>query len=61
MVRGGKDRGTQREEGAPKTELKITLYSNGFVVDDGEFRAYEEPNNKQFMKELNEGFVPKEI
>jgi len=41
--------------------LKITLYSNGFVIDDGVFRPYDSEENKQFMKELNEGYVPKEI
>ena len=45
----------------PEHQLKITLYSNGFTVDDGEFRPYEAEENKQFMKELNEGYVPKEI
>jgi len=37
------------------------LYSNGFQVDDGPFRPYEAEENKQFMKELNDGYVPKEI
>lgn len=55
--------GRQEEnKGAPpKTELRIILYSNGFIVDDGPFRPYEAEENKQFMKELNEGYVPKEI
>ena len=39
----------------------ITLYSNGFQVDEGPFRPYEAEENKVFMKELNEGYVPKEI
>ena len=41
--------------------MKITLYSNGFIVADGPFRQYDAPENKQFMKELNEGYVPNEI
>ncbi len=41
--------------------MRITLYSNGFTVDRGEFRPYDDEKNKQFMKELNEGYVPKEI
>jgi UBX domain-containing protein 1 len=40
---------------------KITLYENGFTVDDGEFQDYNNPKNKDFMKELNEGIVPKEL
>lgn len=51
----------RESDGKPKTELRIKLYSNGFQVDDGPFRPYEAEENKQFMKELNEGYVPKEI
>lgn len=40
---------------------KITLYSNGFTVDDGEFRDYNLPENDRFMKEINKGVVPKEL
>lgn len=59
MVRGSKEApsGTHDKE----HQLKITLYSNGFTIDDGEFRPYDAPENKQFMKELNEGYVPREI
>lgn len=41
--------------------MKITLYQNGFTIDDGTFRDYNAPENKEFMKELNEGYVPKEL
>jgi UBX domain-containing protein 1 len=58
---GGREHASAGKAGAPATELKITLYSNGFVVGDGPFRDYEGPENKQFMKELNEGYVPNEI
>ena len=34
---------------------------NGFQVDDGELRSYDTEENKEFMKDLNEGYVPKEI
>ena len=42
-------------------QLKITLYENGFTVDDGEFRDYESDKNKKFVKELSDGYVPSEI
>ncbi|TNV87027.1 hypothetical protein FGO68_gene1593 [Halteria grandinella] len=59
---GGRDHASQGKGGPPKTELKITLYSNGFIVgENGPFRQYDAPENKQFMKELNEGYVPQEI
>ena len=50
---GGKDK--------PDVEVRITLYQNGFKVEDGEFREYDTPENKDFMKDLNEGYVPKEL
>ena len=56
---GGKDQGSSGK--GEKTELKITLFSNGFVVADGTFRPYDQPENQAFMKELNEGFVPNEL
>lgn len=42
---GGQQHATEGKGGAPKTELKITLYSNGFIVDDGPFRPYTAPEN----------------
>lgn len=45
----------------PDTEIRITLYSNGFTVEGGEFRDYATEENKEFMKELNKGYVPKEL
>ncbi|EGR28696.1 nsfl1 cofactor p47, putative, partial [Ichthyophthirius multifiliis] len=45
-----------------ETQIKITLYSNGFTLnDDGEFRDYNLPENKQFMKEINQQQVPIEL
>ena len=54
-----KESGNDREK--PDVEIRITLYQNGFTVEGGEFRPYETPENKEFMKELNEGYVPKEL
>jgi hypothetical protein len=48
-------------EEKPDVEIRITLYSNGFTVEGGEFRDYNTEENKAFMKELNEGYVPKEL
>ena len=45
----------------PDVEIRITLYQNGFTVEGGEFRDYNTPENKEFMKELNEGYIPKEL
>ena len=54
-----KERGA--DEKKPDVEVKITLYQNGFTVEGGELREYEVPENKEFMKDLNDGYVPKEL
>ena len=43
LVRGGREHAQEGRGGAPKTELRITLYSNGFTIDNGEFRDYNDP------------------
>lgn len=30
-------------------------------MDDGEFRDYNEPQNKEFMEDVKKGLVPKEL
>lgn len=47
-------------EGA-KGSLVIKFYKNGFVVDDGEFRPLDAPENKAFVDAINQGRVPAEL
>lgn len=37
---------------------KITLYKNGFTVDDGQFRDLEAPESQAFLSSLLRGEVP---
>jgi UBX domain-containing protein 1 len=39
----------------------ITLYSNGFQVDDGPLREPNTPENRKFLEELLKGNVPSEL
>ncbi|CRG98083.1 ubiquitin regulatory protein, putative [Plasmodium gallinaceum] len=39
----------------------ITLYKNGFIIDDGEFRDLEVEENKKFMENIEAGILPKEL
>jgi UBX domain-containing protein 1 len=50
-------------DGKPKsrTDVKITLYKNGFIIDDEPFRGLDRPENVEFLKELKGGHVPKEL
>jgi hypothetical protein len=43
----------KEEKSKNASVCKITLYKNGFVIDEGEFNDYNEPKNKEFMKRLN--------
>ena len=46
---------------APPGSTKITLYRNGFTVDDGPLRDLESNENKQFLSSLSDGYVPREV
>jgi UBX domain-containing protein 1 len=61
LVSKAKEGGTAPSDGSAESDVKVTLWANGFQVDDGELRDYKDPANKDFMKDLNEGFVPKEL
>lgn len=40
---------------------QLTVYKNGFIVDNGEFRDLAEEDNKRFMLDINAGKIPKEL
>lgn len=50
---------SKQEKG--EVTITITLYSNGFSVNDGPFRNYTDPENQTFMAQLNQGRVPAEL
>lgn len=37
------------------------LWKNGFSVDEGPLRDYNDPNNAQFMNDIKAGRVPREL
>lgn len=39
----------------------ITVYRNGFTVDDGPLREHTDPANQAFLKDMAEGMVPREL
>lgn len=44
-----------------KNKVKLALYNNGFILDDGEFRDKSKPENKKFMDEVKKGYIPQEL
>jgi hypothetical protein len=56
--RGERDTSTSTGGGTPQ---RLTLWANGFVLNDGELRPYSEPANAQFVSLLMAGKVPPEL
>jgi UBX domain-containing protein 1 len=44
----------------PKTNI-LKLWKNGFNVDDGELRSYQDPKNKEFLGAIQRGEPPREL
>lgn len=41
--------------------VTITLFSDGFTVDDGPLRPLSDPENRGFIESVNSGFCPPEL
>jgi UBX domain-containing protein 1 len=41
--------------------VNVTVYRNGFTVDDGPLRTLEDERNQAFMRSLTEGYCPEEL
>ena len=49
---------------APPTKPRIfhlRFYKDGFTVDGGELRGFEDPKSKQFMMAVSKGYIPDEL
>ncbi|KAM3135429.1 hypothetical protein pb186bvf_012448 [Paramecium bursaria] len=55
------EQGPRSEDPDPRSSCKITLWANGFQVDDGEFQDLKDPASKQFLAELKSGRVPQSL
>ncbi|ETN64499.1 NSFL1 cofactor p47 [Anopheles darlingi] len=41
--------------------VTLTLWRQGFVINDGELRRYEDPANKEFFESITRGEIPEEL
>ena len=48
-------------EGEGPPQHTITLYRDGFVVDDGPYRRLDDPSNSVFLTALASGMIPPEL
>lgn len=44
-----------------KHKLRLKIYKNGFIIDDGPFRPLINADNKKFMDEINKKQIPQEL
>ncbi|EEC50005.1 predicted protein [Phaeodactylum tricornutum CCAP 1055/1] len=48
-------------EDSGQSRRTITMYRDGFVVDDGPYRRLEDPENAEFLRHLAMGRTPREL
>lgn len=48
-------------EPTPPAEVTLRLWQNGFSVNDGDLRAYSDPQNKEFLDSIRRGEIPQEL
>ena len=44
-----------------KNKIRLVVYRNGFILNNGPFRDRAIPENKKFMEEVDRGNIPDEI
>ena len=44
-----------------KNKVKLVVYRNGFILDDGPFRDKVIPENEEFMEQVERGVIPHEL
>ena len=37
------------------------MWANGFSIDDGDLRAYNDPQNREFLTDVMAGRIPREL
>ncbi|KAJ3084259.1 hypothetical protein HK102_000723, partial [Quaeritorhiza haematococci] len=42
-------------------ERQLTFWRNGFSIDDGPLKAYDDPANQEFLKAINSGRAPTQL
>eukprot|EP00741_Cyanophora_paradoxa_P007737 tig00001206_g7486.t1 len=44
-----------------KNVRTLTFYSNGFTVDEGPLRRFDDPANRSFLEDIEKGYAPREL
>ncbi|KAH7649343.1 hypothetical protein FG379_001889 [Cryptosporidium bovis] len=48
-------------DGIPENAFKVTLYKNGFILDECEFRDISIPENQEFVNDIKKSVAPEEL
>ncbi|GAM18783.1 hypothetical protein SAMD00019534_019580, partial [Acytostelium subglobosum LB1] len=51
----------EKKDSEQQMEVKITFWQQGFTLDDGPLRRFDDPQNREFLEAINRGVVPKEL
>lgn len=62
----GESSGAAQDSASPSerpvpVHMVLRLWQNGFNVDDGELRAFEDPANAEFLANIKAGIIPREL
>uniref|UniRef100_A0A8D0HIW5 NSFL1 cofactor n=1 Tax=Sphenodon punctatus TaxID=8508 RepID=A0A8D0HIW5_SPHPU len=53
--------GERRQNLGHDVHIVLKLWKNGFSLDSGELRSYQDPSNAQFLESIRRGEVPAEL
>ena len=42
-------------------KVKITIYKNGYIINNGSFKDINIPQNKKFLSQIEKGIIPQEL
>ncbi|KAN0032766.1 hypothetical protein ACTFIV_006686 [Dictyostelium citrinum] len=51
----------EKDPNSKVVEVKVTFWNQGFTIDDGPLRKYDNPENKELLDDIQRGIVPREL
>ncbi|CAI9597245.1 unnamed protein product, partial [Staurois parvus] len=53
--------GARRQNQGQDVHVVLKLWKNGFSLDEGELRSYQDPSNAQFLESIRRGEIPGDL
>ncbi|CAJ0584290.1 unnamed protein product, partial [Mesorhabditis spiculigera] len=57
----GEDAGRDEVGGPQMQEVRMYMWTNGFSIDDGPLRSFEDPASRTFLENIMQGRIPAEL